>query len=217
MTLHTPPQKADRQTRLTGADWIEAALKALVENGIEAVQITALSRRLGVTRGSFYWHFDSREGLLDALIAEWRARTTGVMVEAIADTSSLDDGILKLFAVWVDHSRFDPALDQAIRDWARHDEALRQIVKTEDSARVAAIAGFYQRNGYAPNDAFIRARVIYFTQISYYALKVEDDEAMTERIGYLDAYFRCFTGREINPEISAAYRKKVLDGEAGLE
>ena len=217
MALRSVARKTDRQPRLTGADWIEAALKTLVEQGIEAVQITALSRDLEVTRGSFYWHFDSREDLLEALVAEWRARNTGVMVEAIAETTSLDDGILKLFAVWVDHSRFDPALDQAIRNWARHDEALRAIVKTEDNARVAAIAGFYKRHGYEGNDAFIRARVIYFTQISYYALKVEEDEAMTERIGYLESYFRCFTGREIDPDVCAAYRAQVLEGEAGHE
>ena len=108
MTLHATPRSTDRQPRLTGADWIEAALDVLVESGIEAVQITALSRQMSVTRGSFYWHFDSREDLLDALIAEWRARNTGVMVEAIAETSSLEDGILKLFAVWVDHNPFRP-------------------------------------------------------------------------------------------------------------
>jgi len=210
MTLHNPGHVNDRQPRLTGADWIETALRVLKDDGIEAVQITALSRRIGVTRGSFYWHFDSREDLLSALVEEWRARNTGVMLEAVADTATLEDGILSLFSVWVDHNRFDMRLDQAVRDWSRHDAALRQTVKAEDSARVAAIATFFERHGYAPTDAFIRARVIYFTQISYYALQVEDEEPMTDRIGYLEAYFRCFTGREIAPDIAATYRAAAL-------
>jgi AcrR family transcriptional regulator len=214
MPLLSTAEKSDRQPRLSSEDWIEAALSVLVQDGIEAVQITTLARQLQVTRGSFYWHFDSREALLDALIAEWRARNTGVMVEAIADTPSLDDGILALFAVWVDHTRFDPALDQAIRYWARHDEALRKTVKAEDSARVAAIAGFFTRHGFHQPEAFIRARVIYFTQISYYALRVEEDEAMTERMGYLEAYFRCFTGRDIDPAIAETYRDILIRGEA---
>lgn len=212
MTLHAPSRQTDRQTRLNAADWIEAALQLLVQEGIDAVQITVLARRLHVTRGSFYWHFDSREALLDALLEEWRARNTGVMVEAIADTATLDDGILALFSVWVDHSRFDADLDQAIRDWARRDEALRKTVKAEDEARVTAIAGFFGRQGYAPKEAYIRARVIYFTQISYYALRVEDDENMAERLGYLSEYFRCFTGREIDPDIADAYRAASLTG-----
>lgn len=215
MPLLATANRPDRQPRLTGADWIEAALGVLVEDGIEAVQITALARRLDVTRGSFYWHFDSREALLDALVAEWRARNTGVMVEAIAETPTLEDGILALFSVWVDHGRFDPRLDQAIRTWASYDEALRGTVKAEDTARVAAIAGFFGRHGFDRTEAFIRARVIYFTQISYYALNVEEDEAMAERLGYLEAYFRCFTGRDMDPGIAAAYRAGQLSGEVG--
>ncbi|MGI9498851.1 MAG: helix-turn-helix domain-containing protein, partial [Geminicoccaceae bacterium] len=53
--------------RLQRDDWIAAALAVLVESGVEAVQITVLAKRLKVTRGSFYWHFENRETLLDAL------------------------------------------------------------------------------------------------------------------------------------------------------
>lgn len=207
--LYVKPAAA-KHPRLTGADWVQAALEALVEDGIEAVQVTVLARRLQVTRGSFYWHFDSREDLLVALVEEWRAHNTGVMVEAIATVPTLDEGILALFSVWVDHSRFDQRLDQAIRDWARYSDDLRGIVKEEDNARVAAIAAFYERFGFTRKEAYIRARVIYFTQISYYALKVEEDEAFEERLGYLDEYFRCFTGREMDAGIVERYRAATL-------
>jgi AcrR family transcriptional regulator len=208
-TSNTDPATA----RLAASDWIVAALDSLRSQGIEAVQITALARALGVTRGSFYWHFESREALLTAIIAEWRARNTGVMVEAIADTPTLDHGILALFSVWVDHTRFDPTLDQAIRDWARHDDTLMLTVKDEDLARVTAISGLFKRFGYPPADALIRARVIYFTQISFYAMRIEEDESMEERMGYLAEYFRCFTGREIDPDIADAYRVSQLNGD----
>ena len=210
MTLQI--RSSERQHRLTGDDWVAAALELLIADGIEAVQITVLARKLKVTRGSFYWHFDSREALLDALLAEWRARNTGVMVEAVSQTATLDDGILSLFSVWTDHTRFDPALDQAIRDWSRHVEALRAVVQTEDDARVAAISDFFQRHGYEPTEAFIRARVIYFTQLSYYALNVQ--EPMADRMSYLSAYFVAFTGREIDPETAARQIEKYLQKDA---
>ena len=199
----TPP-------RLGARDWLTAALNALTEGGIETVQITVLARTLGVTRGSFYWHFESREALLSALLDEWRARNTGVMLEATAKTASLDLGILALFSVWVDHTRFDQRLDQAVRDWARRDDTLRDLIKAEDDARVGAVSDMFKRHGYPETEAFIRARVIYFTQISFYALEVENDETLAERMGYLDEYFLCFTGREIDPDIAAAYRKANL-------
>ena len=208
MTLLARPVQPDRQSRLTGDDWIQAALDLLVQDGIEAVQITVLARRLKVTRGSFYWHFESRDALLEALLDEWRARNTGVMLEAIAETDTLDDGILALFSVWTDHTRFDPKLDQAIRDWARYADTLRQTVQAEDDARVAAISAFFQRHDYDPTEAFIRARIIYFTQLSYYALNVE--EPMADRLSYLSAYFLSFTGREIDPDIAAQQIEKFL-------
>lgn len=193
--------------RLRAGDWIEIALQTLKDGGLESVQITALSKQLGVTRGSFYWHFESREDLLGALLSEWRARNSGVMIEAIRNIATLDEGILALFAVWVDHKRFDPKLDQAIRDWARHDDEVCNLVKAEDDARIAAIGAFFERFGYAQPEAFIRARVIYFTQISYYALDVEKDETLTQRMGYLEAYFHCFTGRKISEDTARIFRK----------
>lgn len=196
----------DRNSRLTRDDWIEAAQTMLIDSGVEAVQITVLARALGVTRGSFYWHFESREALLDALIHRWRTRNTNVMVETVADAETLDDGVLALFAVWTDHRRFDPDLDQAIRDWARYDDALREKVKAEDAARVQAVSSFFERFGYPQPEAFIRARVICFTQITYYALDVAQDETHEERLGYLEAYFRSFTGRDIQPDTVTAYR-----------
>ncbi|WP_299850764.1 TetR/AcrR family transcriptional regulator [uncultured Roseovarius sp.] len=209
MTLHSRRPQPDRQIRLTGDDWIQTALEMLISDGIEAIQITVLARKMNVTRGSFYWHFDSREALLDALLKEWRSRNTGVMVEAIADTETLDDGILALFSVWTDHTRFDPQLDQAIRDWARHDDDLRASLQAEDDARVAAISDFFQRHHYDPTEAFIRARIIYFTQLSYYALNVQ--EPMADRLSYLSAYFLSFTGREINADIAARQIEKFLE------
>ena len=211
MLLSTQDQ-AKRQPQLTGDDWIEAALLVLVEEGIEAVEITQLARRLGVTRGSFYWHFKTREELLEALLEEWRARNTGVMLEALANAASISDGILELFFVWVDHQKFDHRLDQAVRDWARRSEDVRQSVALEDRSRVSAIADFFEAQGFEPTEAFIRARVIYFTQLSYYALDIE--EPITERMSYLSAYFRCFTGQEIDVAAADAFRARMIRRES---
>jgi len=204
------PHATPRPQRLCAEDWIARGLQTLIESGIEAVQITALARRLDVTRGSFYWHFESREALLDALLTHWRRQNTGVMIESLDDAESLDSGILALFSVWVDDTRFDPKLDQAVRDWARHSDTLHSTVKSEDDARVDAIAAFYARHGYEQPEAFIRARVLYYTQVSYYALATDKEEDMTDRLGYLEAYFRVFTGRDIDPEIARAYRAETL-------
>ena len=211
MMLLSTKDKPKRTAQLGPDDWIGAALGLLVDAGIEAVQITALARKLKVTRGSFYWHFTSREDLLEALLAEWRARNSGVMMDALGQSESLETGILDLFSVWVDHTRFDPKLDQAVREWARRDAEIGTSLRIEDEERVAAIAKFFERFDYEPIEAFVRARVIYFTQLSYYALGI--DEPMEQRTKYLDAYFLCFTGTEIDGSVSEAYRALLTAGE----
>ncbi|HWP06325.1 MAG TPA: TetR/AcrR family transcriptional regulator [Polyangiaceae bacterium] len=74
------PKKAPRGTRskaapakprLSRTDWIHGAYEALGDRGISAITVDALAQRLGVTKGSFYWHFRDSEDLLGAVVAHW--------------------------------------------------------------------------------------------------------------------------------------------------
>ena len=58
----------ERTARLSAEDWAQAALDQIAEQGVASVAVEPLARRLGVTKGSFYWHFPSREALLVAAL-----------------------------------------------------------------------------------------------------------------------------------------------------
>ncbi len=191
-------------------DWLSAALNLLAEEGIEALQITRLARELDATRGSFYWHFKDREDLLNSLIEEWQAANSGVIAQTLDGADTLADGVLSLFYIWVHDEQFSRHLDQAIRAWARHDTDIGAVVRREEDNRVAAIARFFRRHGYEEDDALVRARVIYFTQVGYYALNIE--ESMTARLNLTGAYFRTFTGRELDAETAATHRLRMEAG-----
>ena len=70
-------------------DWVEAAFDAMAEGGIDAVRIEPLAKQLGVTRGSFYWHFADRDRLYLAMLRKWRERATWSMREWSARRSQL--------------------------------------------------------------------------------------------------------------------------------
>ncbi len=76
-------QKASGQRRLTRDDWITAALGAIADGGLAAVGVEPLAARLGATKGSFYWHFENRDALLEAAIRRWEKETTTDMVAEI--------------------------------------------------------------------------------------------------------------------------------------
>ncbi len=204
----TATEPTERPGALGRADWLRAAEEILVARGVEAVRITRLAEELGVTRGSFYWHFKDRGALLDALIARWETKNTRAVIEAAEDALDLTGGILALFDVWIDVRRFDPRLDSALRDWARRSAAVREAVEAADKARLRAIAELFTRNGYDEADAMVRARIIYFGQVGYYALGIR--ETLLERFKYLEAYFEGFTGRPLDPAVAEAYRAKHL-------
>ncbi|WP_119388127.1 TetR/AcrR family transcriptional regulator [Taklimakanibacter lacteus] len=191
---------------LTRADWLAAAIRLFIDEGVGSVRITRLADELEVTRGSFYWHFTGRDDLLAAIVEFWGRKNTRAVVSAFDGLDDLTQGVLALFDAWIDPELFDPRLDLAIREWARRDKAIHRAVAKADAKRIQAICDFYCRSGFARKEAFIRARVIYFTQIGYYALEVK--ETLAERLDYLESYYLSFTGRTIDPAAAEAYRRR---------
>src|SRR5262249_7654712 len=83
-TVHESMVKVDTTSarRLTRDAWVRAALEAIAEGGLAAVSVVPLAERLGVTKGSFYWRFPSREALVEAALADWEeSHTAGVIAE----------------------------------------------------------------------------------------------------------------------------------------
>jgi AcrR family transcriptional regulator len=183
------------QTKATREDWLRGALATLIEDGVERVKVQSLARELAVSRSSFYWYFRSRQDLLDRLLALWRDKNTrGIVEQAQRPAVSIVEGVLHIFECWTDPARFDPRLDFAVRDWARRSRPVRRIVHEADDERVEAIRALFFRHGYGATEAFIRARVLYFMQIGYYALEVK--EPLKRRLSYVPDYLKSFTGCE---------------------
>jgi len=190
-------EKAGGNTRVPRDAWLAAALDTLLQDGIEAVRVLSLAQRLDVSRSSFYWHFQNREQLLNELLALWREKNTKAIVERAEHRSDgVVDGVLTIFECWTDESLFDPRLDFAIRSWARRAPAVHEELAAADEARLIAIAGMFARHGYGNQEAYIRARVLYYMQIGYYFLDLQ--EPMETRLGYLQAYIKSFTGRDLD-------------------
>jgi AcrR family transcriptional regulator len=200
-----PPQNG----RLSREAWISAALDALIRHGVERVKVLPLARALGVTRGSFYWHFADRAELLEALLDLWTGKNTrGIVAAADRGDRSIIDSVLNVFELWVDSSRFDPKLDFAVREWARRSSRVHAIVAAADAERVAALARMFKRAGFARKEAFVRARILYYMQIGYFALDVR--ETMKQRLGFIHEYLVGFTGTTPSRRTVAAFARKAL-------
>ncbi len=174
--------------------WLKAAYDVLTEDGVEAVKIMPLAKRLGVTRSGFYWYFADREALLEAMITHWEDKNTGNLIarcEAYAE--SICEAVLNLFDCWLDDALFDGRLDLAIRNWARNDAGLAARLALADARRKAAIQAMFLRFGYGLEVAEVRTMTMIYTQIGYLSMQVSEDRTL--RMSRMSAYIEVFTGR----------------------
>jgi AcrR family transcriptional regulator len=191
--------------KATREDWLGLAESVLARDGVAAVTVLDLSERLGVSRSSFYWYFRNREDLLEALLERWESlNTRSIVGQSDAPAGSINEAICNVFRCWVDPELFSPRLDFAVREWARRSRTVRLALDRSDGERVAAIQAMFERHGYGRDDALARARVLYYTQIGYYALDIE--EPMEARLKLAPHYLETFSGVAPRDEEFAAFR-----------
>lgn len=195
-------------SKSTKDDWIEVAIDILIKEGIDQVKIQVISKRLGVSRSSFYWFFKDINALQDELLSYWLRRNTGPVIErAMRPSGNLTEAVCSVFECWINPALFDSSLDTVIRFWARKDTKVRSIVEQADNQRVEALTRMFVRHGVEDEEAFIRARVLYFTQVGYFALEVR--ESLEIRTKHLRNYLLAHIGSEPDEQALEAYIRHV--------
>jgi AcrR family transcriptional regulator len=145
---------------LSREDWVAAALDALAEVGLSAVAIDPLARRLGATKGSFYWHFSSRDELIAATLARWEQRDTLDLLTAL---EAIPDPQERLVALA--HSAYGTAArgtdPQAGVLAAAADPRVAPVLERVTIARLSALRRLFVDAGCAAAEATRRARLAY--------------------------------------------------------
>ena len=100
----------------TADGWALAALRALAEGGVPAVRVEVLARRLGVTKGSFYHHFESRRQLLDRAVEAWEQLATEQVIETVnAGAGTPEERLVALAKVVFPAHEMNDAIEAALR------------------------------------------------------------------------------------------------------
>ncbi|MFM9849302.1 MAG: TetR/AcrR family transcriptional regulator [Hyphomicrobiaceae bacterium] len=200
--MSSPPAE-----RLTRDDWIAAARKALIKGGVAAIKVDHLARQIRVTRGSFYWHFKDRNDLLRALLQEWRQSNTDPFRQVTQQHAGKPVyQLAEFFCIWLRPGEFDPDFDSAVRDWARVSTAAAQLVRQVDETRLDILRTLFQALGFTKLEADIRARVMYYHQVGYYALRIR--ETLDYRRSVFPTYFKVL--------VSVPFPSEYLDDNGAL-
>ncbi|MBJ7311451.1 TetR/AcrR family transcriptional regulator [Rugamonas sp. CCM 8940] len=171
--------------RLNRQAWLDAGLATLGAQGQEGLTIMGIARQLGVTKGSFYWHFADMPSFKAALLEEWeRCDTDGLIDFAGWREVDAHERLRELLSATVAGKS---PLGRAIRSWSQHDVMAREVQQRVDQKRLAYVGGLLQQLGWGADDAAALARWVYYAVIGYFNMDGPpiDDREMALYLGTL--------------------------------
>lgn len=184
-----------RTPKNTVQDWISAAQRTLIDEGIAGLKVDRLANRLGVTRGGFYHNFKDRDEFFDRVIRHWEETCRFLPDEA--PPAKPGEAVLwldRLIDRLVESDGYDYRFDLAVREWARSDKRAEWAVERADRERLLTLQKFFETIGYDAEHAAIRARVFYYHQIGYYAIGVQ--QSVSERRRKAQLYLDILCGAD---------------------
>ena len=150
--------------QLSAKDWLDQGLKTLAQNGFTALKAEPLAKAMGVSRGSFYWHFADIGAYHAAILKHWRDVAAEQIIAGLEASSKHDDPLLLLLRRSFS-SR--PALENAVRIWAALDPAARTAVQAIDRRRLSYVEKMLRDSGLAPDLAHARAQILYWAFLGF--------------------------------------------------
>jgi AcrR family transcriptional regulator len=156
------------RTRLTAEDWEVAALQMIADQGVGALAVEALARQLGVTKGSFYWHFRTREALLQAALERWEQygeREVLGQIEQIADPRQRLPELFRRVAHELQPHRVYAALLKALDH-----PLVVPVMARVSQRRTEFLHTAYREAGLPPREALNRARLTYAAYVGFLQL-----------------------------------------------
>ncbi|MGK8488328.1 TetR/AcrR family transcriptional regulator [Nocardia asiatica] len=154
-----------RTPRLSYEAWVDGALALLAREGVSAVKIPRVCQELGVTKGSFYWHFDDIGQLMEAMADRWSAQQSEV-IRALGAIESVpvEQRIANMAANLIERTW---AIEATVREWARSDEKVAATVRALDRQIFETVQKALLELGFAAEDARLRAGAMVYLGIGF--------------------------------------------------
>jgi AcrR family transcriptional regulator len=159
------------KARLTAADWEQAALDLIAEQGVAAVAVEPLARRLGVTKGSFYWHFPTRDALLEAALQRWERTDVEALMQQVDRIEDPRERLLQLFRR-TSHEMRTHVIYSALLKALDH-PAVQPVMQRVSQRRINYLSVAYRAMGLSRKAAMHRARLAYSAYVGFLQLMLQ--------------------------------------------
>jgi AcrR family transcriptional regulator len=148
--------------RLSKALWLEKSLELLAKQGEQKLTIDHVVKAMGVTKGSFYWHFKNRSEYINSLVDYWAVMHTECLANELSSISDPADQLLKLMQLLTegDHSRYDVS----IMNWGLHEPIEREKMQDMFNFRLNVVRSLFEKMGFKGDDLEMRVHTMVFFQ-----------------------------------------------------
>jgi AcrR family transcriptional regulator len=153
------------QRQLTAHDWATAALRVIGEAGLTAVAVQPLAAQLGVTKGSFYWHFANREALIVAALALWERVTTDETIALLETESDPAERLRQLFTR-VSRSAEHYKVENGVRS-ASDNAIVAEVLRRVEGRRLAYTIGLFEQIGFDSEESVRRGVLSYTAYVGH--------------------------------------------------
>ena len=150
--------------QLSARDWLDQGLKTLATRGFGALKAEPLAKAMGVSRGSFYWHFADIGAFHAAVLKAWREVAAEAIIAHVEAASAYADPLIVLLRRVYSEKL---ALERAVRSWASFDAAAKAAVQAIDRRRLDYVEGLIHARGVAADHARMRAQILYWAFLGY--------------------------------------------------
>ena len=165
----TPASPPTRNARLSADDWAQAALDLIAEQGVSAVAVEPLARRLGVTKGSFYWHFPSRDALLQAALERWEVVEQESVFGNLEKVPDPRERLRALFQL-VGHEVKPHIIYSELLKALDH-PSVQPVIDRVSQRRLEYLVASFRQAGMQRTDAVHRARLTYAAYVGFLQLQ----------------------------------------------
>jgi AcrR family transcriptional regulator len=166
--MQSAGHKKERGT-LSASDWEREALEMMAERGVSALAVEPLARRMGITKGSFYWHFPNREALLEQALKRWEQHDTRNLNTALGAIAAPRERLISFFRR-VGHERLTHDVYSALCAAADH-EQVEPVLERVANRRIQHIASAFEELGFESEHAAHRARLVYSVYLGFLQLQ----------------------------------------------
>lgn len=164
-----PVRKKSERITLTAEDWEREALELISANGVQALAVEPLARRMGITKGSFYWHFSGREALLEQALLRWEEHDSRNLNKSLGEIDNPRERLTSFFRR-VGKEKLTHEVYSELCAAAGHPQ-VEPVLERVAERRMAHLSASFEELGLDPQTARFRARLTYSVYLGFLQLQ----------------------------------------------